>query len=545
MKGVLPRLTAALLALGVITACPALAAGERVALVIGNSAYQNVSRLPNPANDAAALASALQRLDFAVTQLSDLTGAEMRRALQDFEPAAAGAEIAVVYYAGHGIELNGTNYLIPVDAALKRDTHVEDEAVSLVRVQRAVEGASRLRLILLDACRDNPFIAEMERNEAQRSIGRGLARVEPPPQTLIAYAAKGGTTAADGDEGHSPYAASLLNHIETPGLELNFLFRIVHDEVLEETGGRQEPFVYGSLGATEIYLKPAGAEPTVAPAPTPTAPAEGDQLAEVDYLAALSDNTEESYRAYLRKHPGSPRTAQVNTLLSALVENKLWETVEDEDTIAAYQRYIAAFPEGVYADDARTRMQRLIDERRALTAREPEQPPSSAVDQCGHPHGDYRVVGIASNDVLWVRTAPNRDAAATGSMPPGAQGIGIGRCVNVAGYSQPWCEVRYRCVAGWSYSRYLSAAAGGSPSAPETFRVVGVASNDVLNMRSGPGTGYGIVAEIPPNGAGIAVSACQPVTGFSSKWCTVTWQGVSGWASACCLAGERTGRRPD
>ncbi len=358
---------------------------------------------------------------------------------------------------------------------------------------------------------------------------------------------------------HSPYAASLLKHIETPGLELNFLFRIVHDEVLEETGGEQEPFVYGSLGATEIYLKPADAPAEAAPdeapresAPPPSAaPGTDEHLAELDYFAAISENTEDAYRAFLGRHPGSPRTAQINSLLSALAENKLWRNVADEDTIAAYQRYLAAFADGIYADEARTRMQRLIDDLRQVATRGDQQPPTLSptpvpADDCGHPHGSHRVTGVASNDVLWVRAGPSRDAATKGSMPPDAQGIGIGRCVNVAGYIAQWCEVRYQCIAGWAYARYLTGGGSSiSASTPETYRVVGVAGNDVLNMRTGPGTGHGIVTGIPPNGTGVRVSGCQAVSGYSSKWCTVTWQGISGWASACCLAGERTGRQPD
>jgi uncharacterized protein YraI len=542
--GFLRRLPFALLILAMVEAAPALGADARVALIIGNSEYQNVGRLPNPANDAAALAAALERLGFSVTSLRDASVRDMRRALQDFEVAAGGAEIALVYYAGHGIEMNGTNYLIPVDAELKRDTHVEDEAISLDRVERAAEGASRLRLILLDACRDNPFVVEMERNVARRSIGRGLARVEPPAQTLVAYAAKGGTTAEDGDGEHSPYATSLLRHIETPGLELNFLFRIVHDEVLDETGGVQEPFVYGSLGATEIYLKAADAMPVEAQQTPSATPSNDDQLTEADYFAAITANTEEAYRAFLRNHPTSPRKAQINSLLSALAENQLWSVVADEDTVASYQRYLAAFEKGVYADEARTRMQRLLDDLRRDVATRSSAPPEPE-NQCGHPHGSYRVHGIASNDVLWVRTEPSRESPPLGSMPPGAEGIGVGTCVGVTGYVSPWCQVRYKCVSGWAYSRYLS---GGNISAsvgPETYRVVGVGGSDVLNMRSGPGTGYGVIVEIPPNGSGVSVSSCQTVSGYSSKWCLVSWQGASGWASNCCLESERTGRRPD
>ena len=537
------RWAVALAVLAAAALSPA-AAVERVALVIGNASYAGVGRLQNPVNDATAVAASLTRIGFDVTHLSDLGAAGMRRALQDFEDAARGAVIALVYYAGHGIEVDGENYLVPVDAKLLRDTHVEDETVPLSRVLRAIEGASQLKLVMLDACRNNPFAAQMERSSAARSIGRGLARVEPAAKTLVAYAAKGGTTAEDGDGEHSPFAVALLNHIETPGLEINFLFRIVHDEVFEATGRAQEPFVYGSLGATPIYLVPGETPPTApaSPGAAPEAPASSPDAAEADYLAALRTNTEQAYRDFLRTHPTSPRVAQVNSLIGALVENEIWESVADEDTVAAYQRYLAAFPGGVYSDAAGDRMRQLVRERQQVASREPT-PSAPQSDSCGHPHGNYRVTGIAANDVLWVRERPDRDSAQRGSIPPGAGGIGVGRCVAVEGYRSPWCEVRYSCVSGWSYARYLEEA--GGTATEETYRVYGVAADDVLNMRSGPSTGYPIVAAIPPNGRGVAISSCRRIAGYSNKWCLVAWQGVSGWASACCLAGESSGRRPD
>ncbi|MGH6717417.1 MAG: caspase family protein, partial [Bradyrhizobium sp.] len=170
-------------------------AEKRVALVIGDSAYQNAPQLANPVNDAKLIASKLKQAGFDVVESRhDLTGTEMRRALRDFEDKTRGADIAVVYYAGHGIEVGGANYLIPVDAKLKRDSDVYDEAVSLDRVMFAMEPARKLRLVILDACRNNPFVQTMKRSVAMRSIGRGLAKVEPSdPNTLIAYSAKAGS----------------------------------------------------------------------------------------------------------------------------------------------------------------------------------------------------------------------------------------------------------------------------------------------------------------------------------------------------------------
>jgi uncharacterized caspase-like protein len=185
---------------------PALAE-KRVALVLGNSAYQNVAPLPNPANDAAKMAATLKDAGFdVVDSRRDLPAAETRRALRDFADRARDADIAVVYYAGHGIEVDGSNYLIPVDAKLERDTDIYDEALSLDRILIAIEPAKKLRLVILDACRDNPFSKKMKRTVAARSVGQGLAKVEPTsPNVLIAYSAKAGSTAADGDGTNSPF----------------------------------------------------------------------------------------------------------------------------------------------------------------------------------------------------------------------------------------------------------------------------------------------------------------------------------------------------
>ena len=232
-------------------------AERRVALVIGNSAYSSVAKLANPSRDARSLADAFERLDFeTITLKQDLTYSEFRRTLSDFARLADNADIAVIYYAGHGIEVGGQNYLVPIDAKLRAARDVDFEGMPLSQIMTALEGAKKLRLVILDACRDNPFLARMDRGVSTRSIGRGLASVAPGANTLVAYAAKEGTTADDGTGGNSPYAKALLSHLETPGLEIGFLFRRIRDAVLKETGGRQEPFVYGSLAGEEFYLKP-------------------------------------------------------------------------------------------------------------------------------------------------------------------------------------------------------------------------------------------------------------------------------------------------
>jgi hypothetical protein len=230
-------------------------AEKRVALVIGNSSYVRVPTLSNPENDARAIAKALSRLGFDVSLRENLGKAMMEAELADFSDKAAEADLALVYYAGHGIEMNGENYLIPVDARLKSDNRIQFETVSLENVMAAIDGAKALKLVLLDACRDNPFANTMKRSTASRSVGRGLAKVETKAGVLVSYAAAAGTTAADGEGKHSPYTEALLSHIEQPGLELSLLFRKVADDVQTKTNGRQTPFEYGRLPGSSIYLK--------------------------------------------------------------------------------------------------------------------------------------------------------------------------------------------------------------------------------------------------------------------------------------------------
>jgi uncharacterized caspase-like protein len=231
---------------------------NRVALVIGNAAYRSVPALNNPGRDAEALAAELTALGFRnVTLLRDQTREQMFAALRAFAREAETADWAVVYFAGHGLEMGGINWLVPVDAQFRTDRDVRLEAVSIDELSNAIEGTRGLRLIVLDACRDNPFAPQMRLTNSTRAIGSGLARVEPEGGTMVAYAAKAGQVANDGDDGNSPFMKALLKRIRQPGLEISMLFRFVRDDVLEATARRQEPFVYGSLPSEPFYFRPA------------------------------------------------------------------------------------------------------------------------------------------------------------------------------------------------------------------------------------------------------------------------------------------------
>jgi hypothetical protein len=232
--------------------------GRRVALVIGNSSYGAVGMLPNPTRDASALAEALRQLGFAnVTLLTDLSKGAMERALIDFADEAQGADWALVYFGGHGLEMEGENYLVPIDAQLKQDRHVKLEAISLDEVLDTVRGAKTLQLVILDACRDNPFLQQMTRTLSTRSVSRGLARIEPTGAELVVFAARDGQVAMDGDGENSPLVTALLQHLEEPGVEINLLFRKVRDSVMAATNNAQQPFTYGSLPGTELYFVPS------------------------------------------------------------------------------------------------------------------------------------------------------------------------------------------------------------------------------------------------------------------------------------------------
>jgi tetratricopeptide (TPR) repeat protein len=248
----------ALLAEGKATTRAVALSERRVALVVGNSAYQNVPRLLNPVNDAKAVGNALRSVGFSeVRELYDGDLASFTSALKDFGDLAAAADWAVIYYAGHGVEVGGTNYLIPIDAKLEQQSHVEDEAMPLSRLLSKVSPASKMQLVILDACRNNPFVAKMRSTaRSTRSISPGLASIEPDSGVLVAYSARDGTTALDGDGPNSPFALALVEYLTQPGLEIGLLFRKVHDAVYAKTVKQQEPFTYGSLPAQPFYFRP-------------------------------------------------------------------------------------------------------------------------------------------------------------------------------------------------------------------------------------------------------------------------------------------------
>jgi uncharacterized caspase-like protein len=343
---------------------PALA-GKRVALVVGNSSYQNVAALTNPANDAAAITELLKKASFDVVESRrDLKYMEMRRALRDFTDKARGADIAVIYFAGHGLEVDGTNYVVPVDAVLERDADVDDEAIALNRILLAAEPATQLRLVILDACRDNPFAKRMKRTIASRSLGRGLIGVEAnKPNTFIAFAAKEGSTAAEGDGKNSPFTTALLKYLTKPGLDIRKAFGYVRDDVMSATGNQQEPYTTNSLGGNDVALVPAA----------PAANENANTDIRRDYELAERVGTKEAWDSFVTAHPGGFYTdlakAQRNKLAA---ETARLVAIEKARNAAEEQARLAA--EGARASEqAKAAAQSKAAEEARLAAEKKKQ----------------------------------------------------------------------------------------------------------------------------------------------------------------------------
>ena len=311
-----------------------LYAQNRIALVVGNSAYGNVPALPNPANDAADMSQSLRRLGFTVTTLTDAKFDALRRALIDFGRAARGADMAILFFAGHGVEISGENWLLPVDVELKNDIDVSTEAVGLRAAMQAVSNARQLGLVILDACRNNPFAGKTRGIRPTPTLDPGLAPVEPGENVLVAYAARDGTTASDGAGRNSPYTAALLHHLETPGLEIEFLFRNVRDDVMSATNDEQQPFVYGSLSREGIYLKDA---PPVQVAYNASAVASDAGEIAWSFLKATSDT--DTLHRFIEQFPASNRVSDVKLRLASLANAP---ATPAPDAPPAAQTYLAS-----------------------------------------------------------------------------------------------------------------------------------------------------------------------------------------------------------
>lgn len=306
---------------------------ERVALVMGVSDYTTIVPLDNTVNDARGISETLEGIGFQVTTLLNGSASEMRQAVDDFAFRSETADIALIYFAGHGVEVQGENFLIPADADVRSNQDIQRQAVSLKQLLASVENTRKMRVVILDSCRDNPFgdaldltaLAQTKASaEATRSLGStGLAAPSPDRGTLVAFAAKDGAKALDGAGDNSPFALALMENLKKPGLEISLMFRQVRDQVLKTTGNQQEPFTYGSLSGTPFYVAGSKVSDAVAVAQTDAAPEAVknedprvawaslgiDKEAQLRALADQGDTRSMIGLAYMRLNPNDKRYA--------------------------------------------------------------------------------------------------------------------------------------------------------------------------------------------------------------------------------------------
>jgi hypothetical protein len=374
-------------------------AESRVALIVGNAAYKTAAPLANPINDAKAVAAALGDAGFEVQLVTDLSQTEMRRALRDFAANVVkkGKDtVALIYYAGHGLQIDGENFLVPIDAKFEREADVAIETMRLADMMNTLSPLpASMRIVILDACRNNPFAA------LRKSTGRGLAIVDAPAGSIVAYATAPGQEALDGaGAANSPYTAALVEAMRQPNLQIEQMFKNVRVKVNAVTGGKQVPWENSSLTKNFAFFgtPPASPPAVVAIAPTPptavptpraavpTAPvAESAQpaapqapaapvvvantefsaiakakvesiktlSAEKAYDVVIEQNTVEAFEEFIRIYPKDPRCRQIRILLNRRNQMVAWRNAVVSNTAEAYDAYLDLYPESDHVSSAR------------------------------------------------------------------------------------------------------------------------------------------------------------------------------------------------
>jgi hypothetical protein len=356
---------AALLLAVLIAPSHSFAQGKRVALVVGNSEYKHTPRLENPKNDAVDMAGVLKSLRFDVIEGRDLDKGAMDRKLRDFSHALHNAHTGLFFYAGHGLQVNGQNYLVPIDAELGTAAAIDFELVPLDLVQRTMERESSTNILLVDACRDNPLARNLARALGTRSaqIGRGFAPVESGEGTLIGFSTQPGNVALDGSGRNSPYAAALLKHITTVGDDLPTVLINVRNDVMQATGRRQVPWEHSAMTARFYFIPPRTTE----------------QQVELSFWTSVRDSGNSAViRTYLDRYPNG----EFAPIARALIEQR--EQQLKAETMAR-----------------REEERRREDERRAAEAKV-AQGDTGAPEAAVHPQNEKpRVVALGPFDGIW------------------------------------------------------------------------------------------------------------------------------------------------
>jgi hypothetical protein len=322
---------------------------QRVALVIGNSNYQNVAQLPNPDNDAQSMAQFLNSAGFEVIEATDLTQNDMLKVVQDFSAriAARGPNtVAMIYYAGHGVQLAGENYLIPIDARISSPSDLVNNSVRLVDIMATLEAIpSRLRIVLLDACRNNPF-------PTINDAGRGLAIVDAPNGSIVGYSTAPGAEALDGTGGHSPYASAFLQLAREPNVPIEQLFKRVRLEVNHATGGQQTPWESSSLTSDFYFFGDTAVAATRPPARGPVVQMASNlpnRSVRQAYDFVLSEGQPQYYQEFIQMFPDDPLCVRIRWLLANMLETTAWHNAVLLNSPLGYKSFYETHVNSPYA----------------------------------------------------------------------------------------------------------------------------------------------------------------------------------------------------
>lgn len=372
LRPVLVACTAAAMLSAVLTGAQAQSHQPRFALVIGNSSYQAVGVLPNPVRDAEAVRRLLDAAGFEVTTALDLDRDAMREAVRSFADRLAGQgadSVALIYFAGHGVQVDGENYLLPVDADIGREADIPLAGVRLADVMATLDTVpSRTRIVILDACRNNPF------DQAGTDIGRGLAVVHAPAGSVVAYSTSPGATAEDGTGANSPFTAALVAAARRPGARIETILQDVRVAVHQATRGRQTPWEITALTEPFTFF-PGSAEAAEPPA---FATSEADwrrmlkgRTADEAYEIALREDKVVVYRIFIELHPRARFGGRVRALLERRLEMLAWFEAVTRGTPEAFEAFLARYPGSDLAATAR-RLEERSRSRAALLDALPE-----------------------------------------------------------------------------------------------------------------------------------------------------------------------------
>ncbi|WP_296600160.1 caspase family protein [Roseibium sp.] len=397
-------------------------AERRVALVIGNSGYANVAELKNPYNDAKGMSDKLTDLGFDVVTGLDLSLRDMRQTVREFIKKLDNADLALFFYAGHGIQVNGENYLVPVDAELSTHLDLDFEALPANLVLNAMEQSTKVNLVFLDACRNNPFTENLARSMGTRSsaVGRGLAKIGSGVGSLVSFATQPGNVALDGDGENSPFTTALIKHLGTPGQDITRDLVMVRRDVLEATKGQQVPWDNSSLTGEVILKQLEMVQPV-----EPEKPAINPQI-ELAYWDSIKSGESIAYfETYLTRYPEgqfadiakiridelksrSEAEAARNAKPDTSAEIAFWQSIQNATRPEMYETYLEQYPDGIYAKLARLNISSLQQQAEAAATAAAAAKAAKAADASNStsPAQEITVAALPQQETVSTEPAP-------------------------------------------------------------------------------------------------------------------------------------------